>query len=78
MEYSNGAGFEMPKWVITTQSNKKFYNPKENNFTKEPIEQSLFNTPTEANDTLKKLDFGYVVKPVRIYKDLENTRIRMV
>ena len=77
MEYSNGMGIEMPKWVITTQSNKKFFNPKENRFVKELVEQCAFDTPDEANNALKQLDFGYVVKSARLYKDLENTRIRM-
>lgn len=77
MKYSEGMGIEMPKWVITTQSNKKFFNPKLNKFVKELVEQCAFDTPVEANNALKQLDFGYVVKPAKLYQDIENSSIRM-
>lgn len=77
MEYSEGMGIELPKWVITTASNKKFLNRKNSAFTKELSEECIFDDPTAANDFLKHLDFGYVVKTVRYYIDKENTYIRM-
>ena len=77
MEYSSGMGIETPIWVITTKSNKKFYNPKEDIFVKEAVEDCGFDTLAEANNALNQLDFGYVVKPARLYRDSENTRIRI-
>ena len=78
MNYSQGVGIELPKWVITTQSNRKFFNREENKFVKELVEQCAFDTPQEANNALKQLDFGYVVKSARLYKDISNTSIRIV
>lgn len=78
MEYNDGLGIELNKWVITTKSNNKFFNLKENMFVNELTENCSFDTPNEANSFLKKLDFGYIVKSARLYKDMENTRIRIV
>jgi hypothetical protein len=74
----SGMGIELPQWVITTKSGKRFWELEQNNFTKEITEQCLFSSPDAANEKLKDLDVGYVVKTVRVYKDLNNTTIRLV
>lgn len=78
MKYSDGMGVELPKWFITTKSNKKFFNHKLNKFENDLLEDCLFDTPLEAQNHLKKLDFGYVVKPAKLFIDLNNKVIRMV
>lgn len=75
MNRSNGMGIEMPKWVITTRSNSKFYNVKSGKFEKDVSEKCLFDSPIDANEKLKDLDFGFVVKSARHYFDMENSHI---
>ncbi|MGG3890306.1 hypothetical protein [Metabacillus fastidiosus] len=77
MNYSNGMGIEIPQYVITTKSAAKFWNIKEDKFVKQLTEDCLFGTPALANDKLKDLDFGYVVKTARKYTDSNGIRIRM-
>lgn len=75
MEYSNGMGVEMPVWVIQSTSGKRTFNKKTHSFQQDVTEACVYNTPTEAAEQLKMLDFGYVVKPKRHYQDLNNNRI---
>lgn len=74
----SGMGIEFPRWVITTKSAKRFWDLEKNNFTNELTEKCLFQSPETASEKLKDLDFGYVVKTARVYKDLNNTTIRLV
>lgn len=78
MNNSQGMGIELPVWIITTKSNKKFFNKRENEFVSELVEQCAFDTPNDANNALKQLDYGYVVKAARLYRDINNTSIRIV
>lgn len=75
MEYSSGMGIEMPVWVIQSKSGKKTYNVKLGKFQKELTTDCIFDLPTDAEDKLKMLDFGYVVNQKRHYRDMDNNRI---
>lgn len=77
MGYSGGMGIEIPQWVITTKSAKRFWDIKDGKFTNELTEYCLFDSPTKANDKIKDLDVGYVVKTARKYIDSNGTRIRL-
>ena len=78
MDYGNGMGFEIPQWVITTKSARKFWSVKENKFTKEVSEDCLFGSFEEANKKLKDLDVGYIVKKARVYMDASHKRITLI
>lgn len=77
MEYSNGMGIEIPQWVITNKSAKRFWGIKGGKFTNELTEDCLFDSPLKANDKLKDLDVGYIIKTARKYIDSNGTRIRL-
>lgn len=77
MEYSKGMGVEIPLWVITTQSGKKFWNIKEGKLMSKLTDQCLFDSSREANEKLKDLDFGYTVKRARKYIDSQNVSIQL-
>lgn len=73
-----GMGVEVPVWVITTAKNKKYFNPKTKQFVTELSPDCAISLPTEANNLLKALDFGYVVKTARHYIDIHENKIWMV
>ncbi|PAD70663.1 hypothetical protein CHH83_02335 [Bacillus sp. 7586-K] len=77
MDYSSGMGIEIPQWVITTNSAKKFWNVKHRNFTNTLTEECLFQSKEEASEKLKDLDFGYKVKKVKKYMDSNGTSIKL-
>lgn len=74
----SGMGIELPQLVITTKSGKRFWDLERNNFTKDATESCLFSSLDAANEKLKDMDAGYVVKAVRVYRDPHKTEIRLV
>lgn len=77
MDYSNGMGFEIQQWVITTRSAKRFWSVKENKFINDVTEDCLFGSSNAANKKLNDLDVGYIVKKVRVYMDASTKRISL-
>lgn len=75
MEYNNGMGIEIPVWVIQSKNGKRVLNRKTNKFQSEITEDCTFSTPEQANEKLKMMDYGYVIKSKRHYRDLNNNRI---
>ena len=75
MNYSDGMGIEVPVWVIQSANGKRVFNRKTNSFQRELTEDCVYSTPKEAKEHLKVMDFGYVVKPKRHYRDLNNNHI---
>ena len=72
-----GMGIELPIWVITSKSKSKFFNLKSNRFDKDVSESCLFYSPIEAERQLSLLDYGYVLKKGRYYKDAKENRIQL-
>lgn len=77
MNYSDGMGIEIPQWVITTSSAKKFWNVKTNRFINTLTEECLYQSKEAANEKLKDLDYGYKVKKIRKYIDSNGNRINL-
>lgn len=75
MSYSEGMGIEVPVWVIQTPNGSRTFNRKTNSFQSKITEDCTYSSPTAANEQLKLMDFGYVVKSKRHYLDLNNSRI---
>lgn len=75
MEYSNGMGVEIPVWIIQSKSGRCIYNRRTNKLQGSITEDCIFNDPDEAKGKLKMMDFGYVIRRKRHYRDLNNSRI---
>ena len=72
-----GMGIGLTEWVITTRSNKKFYNKRNGAFMRDVTEQCLFPSYDKAKAQLDQMDFGYVIKPAKVYRDIAQTKIRL-
>ena len=69
-------GIELPAWIITTASGLKFWDKESNSITNQLDEDCLFLSKKAAEDKLKDMDFGYVIKNVYKYQDINGVKIR--